>query len=99
MYLTGHTGLTLGGAAQMKEILRSQPIFMCKGSSTSKIWLEPEVMLANSLELKASELNELEDIIRQKQDVFKEAWYAYFGSYGSSQEGLDRFRKSLAGTY
>lgn len=59
-------------------------IHVRKGSSTSKFWLEPEVMLANSFELNASELNELEGIIKQKQDVFKEAWYAYFGSYGSS---------------
>ena len=59
-------------------------IHVRKGSSTAKFWLEPEVMLANSFELSASELNELEGIIKQKQDVFKEAWYAYFGSYGSS---------------
>ncbi len=43
-----------------------------------------EVMLENSFEFNTSELNELEGIIAQKQDLFKEAWYAYFGSYGSS---------------
>lgn len=64
-------------------------IHLRKGSSTAKFWLEPEVRLENSYALNTSELNEIEGIIEQKQDLFKEAWYAYFGSYGSSQEGLD----------
>lgn len=55
-------------------------IHIRRGSATAKFWLEPEVILEHSYEMSPSELKELEEMIREKQESFKEAWNAYFGS-------------------
>jgi len=55
-------------------------IHVRKGSQVAKFWLEPEVMLVHSYEMSPSELKEVERVIREKRETFKEAWNAYFGS-------------------
>ncbi len=49
----------------------------------AKFWLEPEVTLVHSYEMSPSELKEVERVIREKKETFKEAWNAYFGGYSS----------------
>jgi len=63
-------------------------IHVRKGSQVAKFWLEPEVILESSYEISSSELKELEEVIREKQESFKEAWNAYFGDRSSSKENM-----------
>ena len=56
-------------------------IHVRKGSETAKFRLEPEVILEYSYEMSPSELRETESIVREKKEIFKEAWSAYFGSH------------------
>ncbi|MEW6586262.1 MAG: DUF4160 domain-containing protein [Nitrospirota bacterium] len=55
-------------------------IHVRKNAETAKFWLEPEVILAYSYEMSPSELTEIEGIIREKKETFREAWNVYFGS-------------------
>jgi len=59
-------------------------IHVRKGSQTAKFWLEPKVILEHSYEMSPSELKELEEVIREKQESFKEAWNACFRGQGIS---------------
>lgn len=58
-------------------------IHVRKGSETAKFWLEPDVSLEYSYEMSPSELKEIEGIVKEQREVFKEAWNAYFGSSSS----------------
>ncbi|MCG2722050.1 MAG: DUF4160 domain-containing protein [Thermodesulfovibrionales bacterium] len=55
-------------------------IHVRKGTETAKFWLEPDIMLEYSYEMSPSELKEIEGIVREKKETFKEAWNAYFRS-------------------
>ena len=54
------------------------------GIKIAKFWIEPEVGLAASYDMSPSELNEIEGIIREKRELIKEAWNAYFGDSSGS---------------
>ena len=45
---------------------------------TAKFWLEPLIALADYHNLKARELRLLEEIVRERQDDFIQAWRRYF---------------------
>ena len=59
-------------------------IHVRKGSQVAKFWLVPEVILEHSYEMSPSELKELEGVIRENHESFKEAWDAYFRGRSSS---------------
>lgn len=45
---------------------------------TAKFWLEPLVALADYYKLNQKELRRLEDIVRERQDDFINAWRKHF---------------------
>jgi Domain of unknown function (DUF4160) len=45
----------------------------------AKFWMEPEIELAVSKKLSATELNELKRIIEERQNEIREHWHRYFG--------------------
>lgn len=47
---------------------------------TAKFWLEPLIALADYHGLNARELRLLEEIVRERQDDFIQAWRRYFSS-------------------
>jgi hypothetical protein len=44
----------------------------------AKIWLEPEVMVASSAAIPANKLHELVRLVRERRELFVEAWKGYF---------------------
>jgi hypothetical protein len=48
------------------------------GSATAKFWLEPEVMLADSVGMSAKELRELTRVARDNKEAFAKAWKEHF---------------------
>jgi hypothetical protein len=48
------------------------------GAATAKFWLEPEVMLADSVGMSAKELRELTRVARNNKEAFAKAWKEYF---------------------
>lgn len=53
-------------------------IHVRNGSATAKLWLEPEVMVAESFGMSAKELRELVRIARVDKDAFAKAWKDHF---------------------
>ncbi len=49
----------------------------------AKVWIEPEIELALSKGLKDSELKEIQEVIKAKQDEIRDHWKQHFG--GGSQ--------------
>lgn len=49
-------------------------------NGTAKFWLEPLIALADYHKLNARELRLLEEIVRERQDDFTQAWRRYFAS-------------------
>lgn len=49
-----------------------------QGSAKAKIWLEPDVMVADSFGMTAQELRELVRVARQNKDAFAKAWKDHF---------------------
>ncbi len=47
-------------------------------TATAKFWLEPEVMLADSVGMSAKELRELTRVARTHKEAFVKAWKDYF---------------------
>lgn len=47
---------------------------------TAKFWLEPLVALADYYGLNRKELRQLEEIVRERQDDFINAWRIHFNS-------------------
>ena len=47
---------------------------------TAKFWLEPLVALADYYGLNRKELRQLEEIVRERQDDFINAWRKHFNS-------------------
>jgi hypothetical protein len=48
------------------------------GAATAKLWLEPEVMVADSFGMSAKELRELVRVARANKYAFAKAWKDYF---------------------
>lgn len=49
-----------------------------QASAQAKIWLEPDVMVADSFGMTAQELRELVRVARQNKDAFAKAWRDHF---------------------
>lgn len=49
-----------------------------QSTATAKIWLEPEIMVADSFGMTAKELRELVRVARQHRDAFAKAWKDHF---------------------
>ena len=47
---------------------------------TAKFWLEPLVALADYYKLNQKELHRLEEIVKERQDDFINAWKRHFSS-------------------
>lgn len=50
-----------------------------KGEAIAKIWLEPDVSLAESYDLSSSELKELMEAAEKNKELIKRYWNEYFG--------------------
>ena len=50
-----------------------------RGAAIAKFWVEPEVALLSSYQMSASELRELEAVIRENADFIREKWNEHFG--------------------
>ena len=46
----------------------------------AKYWLEPTIELARSHKLRASDLSEIESLVREHEQEIRDAWYRHFGS-------------------
>lgn len=53
-------------------------IHVSTSDGTAKFWLEPIVCLADYWKLSTKELSELQKIMEEKQDVFREFWQKHF---------------------
>jgi len=53
-------------------------IHVIKGENVAKFWVEPEVSVAESYGMKASELKMLSKVVKEKEDLIREAWNEYF---------------------
>ncbi len=49
-----------------------------RGESVAKFWLEPEVVLASSYRLNATELHDIEYAIMERREFIREKWNEYF---------------------
>jgi hypothetical protein len=49
-----------------------------KDTATAKLWLEPDVMVAESYGMSAKELRELVRVARANKDVIAKAWKDHF---------------------
>ena len=46
----------------------------------AKFWLEPEVALADSAGLSQKQINEIDQIVKERLDEIKAAWKEHFGN-------------------
>ncbi|NNM88059.1 MAG: DUF4160 domain-containing protein [Phycisphaerae bacterium] len=46
----------------------------------AKFWIDPEVEVAANKGLKPPAINELQEIIKERQDEFREHWHRHFQS-------------------
>jgi hypothetical protein len=53
-------------------------IHVSSADGTAKFWLEPIVALANYYNLNSKDLSAIEQIVRQRQDEFINAWRRHF---------------------
>jgi hypothetical protein len=53
-------------------------IHVRKDAATAKIWLEPDVTVADSFGMSARELRELVRVARENRDAFAKAWKDHF---------------------
>lgn len=53
-------------------------IHVRKDTATAKIWLEPDVMVADSFGMSAKELRELVRVAHENKDAFAKAWKDHF---------------------
>jgi hypothetical protein len=53
-------------------------IHVRSGAATAKLWLEPEVIAADSFGMSAKELRELVRVARENKDAFAKAWKDHF---------------------
>ncbi len=62
-----------------REGLRAH-IHIISTSGEAKYWLTPEIELARNEKLTRAQLKEIEEIIKDHYDEFKNAWEKYFKS-------------------
>jgi hypothetical protein len=55
-------------------------VHVISASGEAKYWLTPEIELARNQSLTRAELKEIENIIKDHYDEFKNAWQKYFNS-------------------
>lgn len=67
--------------------MRKQPLNTGK-AETAKFWLDPDISLEYSYEMSPSELKEIEGIVKERREILKEAWNAYFGRSSGGQKSL-----------
>jgi hypothetical protein len=62
-----------------------EPIHIHAGRSDAeaKLWLAPDVQIAESFGYNRSELRELVRIVEQRRDEITRAWHEHFGDIGS----------------
>jgi hypothetical protein len=46
----------------------------------AKLWLEPEIEIANSYNLSSKELRKIRTVIEERQQEIRDAWHGHFGS-------------------
>lgn len=54
-------------------------IHVRKGGAVAKLWLEPNVAVAESYAMKSSELRELMAVAEENRELFERCWNEYFG--------------------
>lgn len=54
-------------------------IHIRKGNGLAKFWVEPQVMLEESVGFSSKELKFMEKAVREKKQLIKEAWDEFFG--------------------
>ena len=54
-------------------------IHVRKGEAVAKLWLEPNVAVAESYAMKSSELRELMVVAEENRELFERYWNEYFG--------------------
>jgi hypothetical protein len=58
---------------------REQPhVHVSGGGNEAKIWLEPDIAVAENYGFNARELNRLVRIVREERDRFLRAWHEHF---------------------
>jgi hypothetical protein len=55
-----------------------QHVHVRSGAATAKVWLEPEVMVADSFGMSAKELREITRVARDNKEAFAKAWKDHF---------------------
>lgn len=55
-------------------------IHVIKAEKVAKLWLEPDVAVAESYGMTSSELKMLCKVVKEKRDLIAEVWNEYFGS-------------------
>ena len=50
------------------------------GGAEAKVWLEPEVAIADSRGFNARTLGEILDLVAARRGDIEEAWYGHFGN-------------------
>ncbi len=55
-------------------------IHVRKGGAVAKIWLVPEIRLAEAYDMSSAELRKLLLVVKQNQELIKRKWNEYFGS-------------------
>ena len=50
-----------------------------KAERVAKIWLEPQISVADSYRLKSSELRRLQDVVEANQELIRSKWHEHFG--------------------
>jgi hypothetical protein len=45
----------------------------------AKVWMEPQIEVATSVDLNSRDLREALDLIREREREIREAWNGYFG--------------------
>ena len=55
-------------------------IHVRKGGAVAKIWLVPEIRLAEAYDMSSAELRKLLLVVKQNQEFIKRKWNEYFGS-------------------
>ncbi|OFX16313.1 MAG: hypothetical protein A2033_01565 [Bacteroidetes bacterium GWA2_31_9] len=54
-------------------------IHITKGNANTKIWLEPDIIIAYSYNFSSREQREIETLIKQNYQTLINSWYEYFG--------------------
>ena len=58
--------------------LEALHVHVQKGEAIAKFWIEPEVKIASSYAISASELNKLQKVVEDNIDTIRETWNEFF---------------------